>query len=201
MHISEGVLSTPVLASGIALSALGLAIGLKRLKPEEIPKVAVLSSAFFVGSLIHIPAGPVSVHLVLNGIAGLILGWAAFPSILVGLTLQALLFQYGGLTVLGVNTLVMAVPAVTAHYLFKRLVCAESPALSVAGGFAAGFISVFLGAIIIGMALFASGEHFQEVAAVSMASHLPLMIVEGIFTGFCVSFFRKVRPEILGVVD
>ena len=112
MHISEGVLSTPVLLSGAALTVVGTAIGLKKMDYDRIPQVAVLSAAFFVASLIHVPIGPSSVHLILNGLLGLLLGWAAFPAILVGLALQALLFQYGGLIVLGVNTFNMAMPAV-----------------------------------------------------------------------------------------
>lgn len=46
---------------------------------ESIPKVGVLSSAFFVATLIHVPVGPSSIHLVLNGLMGVMLGWAAFP--------------------------------------------------------------------------------------------------------------------------
>ena len=62
--------------------------------------VAILAAHFFVGSLIHVPVGPSSVHVVLNGLLGMLLGWAAFPSIFVALMLQAILFQYGGITVL-----------------------------------------------------------------------------------------------------
>ena len=112
MHISEGVLSGPVLISGIVLAATCTAIGLKKLDYDRIPRAAILSASFFVASLIHVPVGPSSVHLILNGIVGLILGWGAFPVILVALTLQAMLFQFGGITTLGVNTMIMALPAV-----------------------------------------------------------------------------------------
>ena len=57
MHISEGVLSTPVLLSGAALTVVGTAIGLKKMDYDRIPQVAVLSAAFFVASLIHVPIG------------------------------------------------------------------------------------------------------------------------------------------------
>ena len=77
--------------------------------------VAILAAAFFVGSLIHVPIGPSSVHLILNGLLGMLLGWAAFPSIFVALMLQAILFQYGGITVLGVNTFKIIVPCFPPH--------------------------------------------------------------------------------------
>ena len=80
---------------------LGLAIGLKKMDYEKLPEVAVLSSVFFVASLIHVPIGPSAAHLILNGLCGVLLGWLAFPAIFVGLTLQGVLFEYGGITTLG----------------------------------------------------------------------------------------------------
>jgi ABC-type Co2+ transport system permease subunit len=61
MHISEGILSPAVLIGGAAFAAAGVAIGLKNLEQKEIPTVGILSAAFFVASLIHVPAGPVTV--------------------------------------------------------------------------------------------------------------------------------------------
>jgi len=118
MHISEGILSPAILTGGAALTAIAVGIGLKKIDYEEIPNIGILTSGFFIASLIHIPIGPASVHLVLNGMLGLILGWKAFPAILVGLALQALFFQFGGITTLGINTLNMALPAVICYYLF-----------------------------------------------------------------------------------
>jgi len=74
MHISEGVLSPAILIGGTVLTTAGVAIGLKKLDQDEIPLIGILSAAFFVASLIHVPVGPASVHLVLNGLLGLILG-------------------------------------------------------------------------------------------------------------------------------
>ena len=59
-----------------------------------------------------------SAHLVLNGLLGALLGFVAFPAITVALLLQALLFQYGGILVLGVNTATMALPPILCYYLF-----------------------------------------------------------------------------------
>ena len=92
MHISEGILSAPVLVVGAGLTATAVAYSLKKLKHKEVPKVAILSSVFFVASLIHVPVGPSSVHLILNGIIGLLLGWSAFPAMLVALSLLSVLF-------------------------------------------------------------------------------------------------------------
>ena len=85
MHIAEGVLSGPVLAAGFAVTAVGIGIGLKKLDSEQIAETGILAAAFFVASLVHVPVGPANVHLILNGIVGLMLGWAAFPAIAVAL--------------------------------------------------------------------------------------------------------------------
>ena len=192
MHISEGVLSAPVLVTGAALAAAGISVGLKKMDYEKIPQAAVLSAAFFVASLIHVPMGPSSVHLVLNGINGLLLGWICFPSILIALTLQAILFQYGGITVLGVNTVAMALPGLIGYYLFGRLVKGENRLLSLAAAFGCGFFSVLLSGILVAAALLSTGESFITAAKLILLAHLPVMILEGIITLFCVAFLKKV---------
>ncbi|MDR2696143.1 MAG: energy-coupling factor ABC transporter permease, partial [Deltaproteobacteria bacterium] len=79
MHISEGVLATPVLAGGAVLAAAGLAVGLKRLRPEQAASSAMVAAIFFLASLVHVPLGPTNAHLTLNGLVGLVLGWGAVP--------------------------------------------------------------------------------------------------------------------------
>jgi len=196
MHISEGVLSGPVLLSGAALTAAGTAVGLKKLDYDQIAKAGMLSGAFFIASLIHVPLGPTSVHLIMNGIVGLLLGWAAFPAILVALALQAVFFQFGGITTLGVNTVIMALPAVFCFCLFAPLL-RRSQAVMLTAAFACGFLSVLMGGIIVGLALMFTEEKFFEVAAAVLATHLPVMIIEGIVTALCVAFLKKVQPSML----
>ncbi len=196
MHISEGILSGPVLVSGIVLAAAGAAVGLKKLNYDRIPRAAILSAAFFVASLIHVPIGPSSVHLILNGIVGLILGWGAFPVILVALALQAVFFQFGGITTLGVNTVVMALPAVLCYYLFAGLV-RRRPAIALPAAFLCGALAVFLGAVVVGLALTFTEENFLKVSYMVVIAHLPVMAIEGIITAFCVAFLKRVQPEML----
>jgi cobalt/nickel transport system permease protein len=197
MHISEGVLSGPVLIAGGALAAAGTAIGLKKLDYDRIAQAGILAAAFFVASLIHVPVGPSSAHLILNGLVGLLLGWASFPVILVALVLQAMLFQFGGITTLGVNTVIMALPAVIGYLVFNPFLHKENATLALLASFACGFLSVFLSAIILGLALLFTEENFLEVSAIVIAAHIPIMIIEGIITASCVAFIRKVQPTML----
>ncbi|MCU0613803.1 MAG: cobalt transporter CbiM [Desulfobacterales bacterium] len=196
MHISEGVLSWPILASGAALAAAGTAVGLKKLDYDRIAQAGILSASFFVASLIHVPIGPSSVHLILNGVVGLLLGWGAVPAIVVALFLQAVLFQYGGITTLGVNTVIMAGPAVICYLVFAPMI-SKKPRITFLAAFAVGFFSVLLGGIIVGLALMFTEKNFFEVAALVIAAHIPIMIIEGFVTAFCVSFLKKVQPSLL----
>jgi cobalt/nickel transport system permease protein len=196
MHISEGVLSPAVLAGGAARAAEGTAMGLKKLDYEAIPRVAILSAAFFVATLIHVPVGPVGLHLVLNGLMGLLLGWLAFPAILIALFLQALLFQFGGLTVLGVNTVAMAVPAVVSFYVYRGLLRKGGNIARVAA-FACGATAIFLSGLLVALALITTGQAFWEVAQLVALAHVPVMIIEGLMTLFVFLFIQKVRPEML----
>jgi cobalt/nickel transport system permease protein len=71
MHISEGILSPPVLLIGGAVTVVGTAIGLKKLDYDRIMTVSLLTATFFVASLIHVPIGPGSVHLILAKIVAI----------------------------------------------------------------------------------------------------------------------------------
>ncbi len=196
MHISEGVLSPAVLAGGAALAAAGTAVGLKKIDYQDIPRVALLSAAFFVATLIHVPVGPVGLHLVLNGLMGALLGWRAVPAILIALFLQALLFQFGGLTVLGVNTVVMAAPAVLCFYAFRPLLRRPGTAAPL-GAFACGATAILLSGLLVAVSLITTGEGFWEVARLAVLAHVPVMIIEGMITLFIFLFLRKVKPEML----
>jgi cobalt/nickel transport system permease protein len=199
MHISEGILSAPVLVTGAALTAIGCGIGLKKLEYDRVPKVALLTSAFFVASLIHVPIGPSSAHLVLNGLMGLLLGWPAFPAIVVALFLQALLFQFGGITSLGVNAFNMALPAIICFYLFAYPVRGRKNLISMGAAFSCGFLGILLGSLMVAISLAFTGSPLIGVAKVAVMVHLPVMIIEGLITLFSAEFLKKLKPELLEI--
>src|SRR5262245_3005282 len=122
VHISEGVLAWPWLLGGFALMALLMLAALPGLRTEEeLPRIALLTAAFFVASLLHVKLGPTSVHLLFNGLVGVMLGRRAALAIPVGLVLQAALLQHGGFGPLGVNACVMTLPALLAGALCREL--------------------------------------------------------------------------------
>ncbi len=196
MHISEGILAAPVLLCGASLAGVGTLVGLRSINMDRIMTVAILSSAFFVASLIHVPIGPGSVHLLLSGLMGVMLGWGCVPAIAAALLLQAVFFQFGGFTVLGVNIVIMAGPALLCGLLVRPFLGRGEKQLQIAA-FLAGFVSIALSALLMALALISTDQQFWLTAKVVLFAHLPIMVVEGLVTMFVVRFVHKVQPDML----
>ena len=196
MHISEGVLSLPALLGGGLITTAGTIIGLKKVNYDQVMTIALFSSAFFIASFIHVPLGPSSVHLLLNGLLGLILGWAAFPAILAAMFLQAILFGYGGIVVLGVNAAIICLPAVFFGLLCRRLLYEDSRRRSILS-FCAGFFSVIGSSVLMAASLVLSNEGFQTASLLVILWNIPVAVLEGLITIFTVTFLARVQPEIL----
>lgn len=202
MHITEGVLSVPVLAGGAVAAVAAIGVGLRRLPDERIPLAGMLCAMFFVASLIHIPVGATSVHLVLNGLCGILLGWAVFPVIAVALFLQALLFGFGGLTTLGINVVVMGVPALLCFWLFRlglnRLPTSRQ---AVWRGAVVGGVAVALGVLLMVSALWISGgRSYWPLMGAVLVAHLPVIAVEAAVTTVIAAYLLRVRPALLDPV-
>jgi len=212
VHIPDGILPAPVCVAGYAIAGGVTWVALKRINktsdPQaEVPKAALLAAAFFVGSSVSLPIPPVSVHLVLNGVVGAVLGWYAWPAILIGLLLQAILLGHGGLTTLGVDAVMMGVPALLAGQLFRlRHRFTKTLPLKVSLGifsFLAGALGVALSALIfftliiftISSAMNPAAE--QNFLTALMVAHIPLIFLEGIFTVLLCLFLLRVKPELL----
>jgi ABC-type Co2+ transport system permease subunit len=121
VHISNNVLTPSWEWGGFALAAILLGISAWRLHADEIPRISLLTAAFYIGSSIHVPIPLTSVHLVLNALVGVVLGWRSALAIFVGLLFQTVLLSHGGYLALGVNTCVITPPALFAWLMFRLL--------------------------------------------------------------------------------
>ena len=209
MHIADGILQLPVVIGGFAGAGAVTWYSLHRIKHqgdprERIPRAALLTATFFVASLIHLPLPPAGVHLVLNGLLGIMLGWFAFPAILIGLFLQAVMFGHGGLTSLGVNSLILGLPALMAWQLFhwQRDVTATPyrtgwRGLLAGSGALSASLVLFMVALLLGLPTAFNRESTLTAMAVITAAHLPLVIMEGVVTGLLAAFLQRVKPALL----
>ncbi len=198
MHISEGILSGGVLAAGWAGTVAGISYGLKRTNPDKIIQTALISSAFFLASLVNIRIGPSSTHLTLLAPMGLILGHAVFPAVFTALLLQALLFGFGGLLVLGVNSFVMGFASLATYLVFGRMIRESSGRVKIITlSFMAGAFAVVIAAVIAGMFLMFTDSNFAGAVKVLLIAHIPVAIAEGIVTAFLVMWLKRSAPEFL----
>lgn len=196
MHISEGVISTPVIAVSALVLAPLIINSIRKLHHEEISKVALISALFFVVSTVHLPIGVTSVHFMMLGIIGIMLGWHSFTALLIALLLQALLIGFGGISSLAVNTLNTGIGALAGFYLFKILQHKlPEPIVS----FLIGFIPIVLASMGIAVALLFSSDDFLSVAKVALLAHLPLAVSEGIIMIFLFKTLQKYQIKGLNI--
>lgn len=213
MHVPDGILPPEAWIGAYVVAGVITAVSLKKINQQEdpraaVPKAAMMTAAFFVASSIFLPLPPpmTSAHLILSGTMGVILGWYAFPSILIGLVLQAIVFGHGGITTLGANALIMGLPALISFALFQTAKAhIHKRATSLTIGFFAGFSGVAIAAVIfygfvIGT-LPAGIDREAEINAtiILCLSHIPVAILEGIFTVYLINYLRRTKPELMGL--
>lgn len=210
MHIPDGFLPPNICLAGYALTGGVTWYSLREIKRDSytqanIPKASLLTAAFFVASLIHIPIPPTSVHLILNGLMGAVLGFYAFPAILIGLFFQAVMFQHGGMSTLGVNAIVLGTPAIFAHILFRQRerLLGKKQLLSKILSFAAGSGSLLLSATMFAILLVTNISPDMDVNAertailVSLGGYAIQAVIEGVFCVMLISFLEQVKPELI----
>lgn len=210
MHIPDGILPTSVCLGGYLTTGLAAWFTLRKINNREdpregIPRTSLLTAAYMVVTWIHIPIPPASVHLLMIGLMGAILGYYAFPAILIGLFFQAVLFQHGGLTTLGVNGSVLGLSALLAYFIFRarNLLTVGGKLKLYLFGFLSGAAGTGLAALLMFTILFTTIPAHIDVTAERAGiyaltiAHIPLMVIEGIFTALVVAFLERVKPEIL----
>lgn len=203
VHLSDGILTPAWLLGGFVITGIGLWWGLRNLREEEVPLLGILTAAFFVATLIHIPAPVGTTHMLLNGLVGILLGRRAAVAIPLGLLLQATLLGHGGLTVLGVNTVIMLLPALLVGPLFAW--CKRSEAFTQARfrwliSFGLGMFGVLGTAVLFFLTLLlGSVEDVTTLAWVAFVLHLPIMVLEGLLTASAINFLYRVKPAMLGI--
>jgi cobalt/nickel transport system permease protein len=197
-HIPDGLLSLPVLVGGGMLAAAGIATGLRQLDDRTIPRIAILSATFFAASLIAVPVGPSSVHLLLSTLMGLMLGPGIFPAVFVALILQAAMFGFGGLTTLGVNTVNIALPGYLMALLIGPLLRRQAhPTIAgVWAGIGAAF-AVFGTGGLVSIALWLSSSDYVPAAKILLVTYFPLAIGEALICAAIVAFLVKTAPDLL----
>jgi cobalt/nickel transport system permease protein len=209
LHAPDGFFSLPLAIVGYALAALVIAFAIHRtnreLNERMVPMMGVMAAFIFAAQMINFPvAGGTSGHLIGAALAAIILGpWAAILVMTAVVGLQALMFQDGGLVVLGINLINMSIVGVLAGYGAYRLASKIGSSfrhILFVGGFVGAWVSVMVAAVLAAFELALSGTSPLSVALPALSGvHALIGIGEGLITVFALSFIRAARPELLQV--
>ena len=218
MHIPDGVLPVTAWLLGIVLMALVLGICLLRLKNADmarnIPLLGAVSAAMLV--VMSLEIFPLAYHINLSVVAGILLGPAL--GFLAAFTTNLILafMGHGGVTVIGLNTLLLGSEAVLGHSLFY-LIGKRVPV------FWRAAIATVLTLMITTLALIgivalshidpdilnhAEGHGSGSNGNVDISTFAVMVLslgalgwlLEAAITGAVVSFISKVKPDLLGHV-
>src|SRR5512132_2010198 len=153
LHIPDGFLSFFVSLICWVITALVLSDAISRtnksLGEKQVPLMGVMAAFIFAAQMINFPvAGGTSGHLLGGALAAIILGpWAAMLVMTAVIAVQGLLFQDGGLLVMGANILNMGILTAAIGYGLYRGVFGYSRPVKLAVAGAAAWFSVITGAL------------------------------------------------------
>jgi cobalt/nickel transport system permease protein len=144
LHIPDGVLPAQLwgAAWGIALLVLVLSgLASRQVRPQEIAYRGSLGALLLAAMAFTVPLGPIEYHLGLIGPVGVLLGAAGAFEVLFIVSAILALAGHGGLTVIGLNALLLGAGAVIARpvYLAARSRTSAATALALASAASQAF--------------------------------------------------------------
>lgn len=207
MHIPDGFMSPVVSIIFWLISAAVVGYALWRVNREmderKVPLMGVLAAAIFAGQMLNFAVtGGTSGHLMGAALATILLGpWASIVVMTAVVSIQALLFQDGGLLALGTNIFNMAIigtfVAYALYQLLERLLKEKKWGLYVSG-FVAAWASIVIAALVVALQLALSSTSPVNLALPAMGGiHMLIGIGEGLITVGALAFIASTRPDLV----
>ncbi len=204
LHIPDGFLNifVSLICWGITVLVLAVAISRtnKSLGERQIPLMGIMAAFIFAAQMINFPvAGGTSGHLLGGALAAIMLGpWAAMLVMTAVIAVQGLLFQDGGLLVMGANILNMGILTAAIGYGLYRGVFGMSRSVKLAVAGVAAWLSVMAGAFATAMQLWLSGtSNLQTVTLAMLGVHAVIGMGEALITVAALAFIFQTRPDLL----
>jgi cobalt/nickel transport system permease protein len=211
LHAPDGFVSVPIAVVMWIVTAAVIAVAVRQtnrhLVEREVPLLGVMAAFIFAAQMFNFPvAGGTSGHLLGGVLAAVLLGpWAATLVMAAVIAVQALLFQDGGLVIMGANIFNMGIVGTLGGYGLYRGVCrtlggeqrGRLPAAA-----AAAWASVVAGAVAMTVQLGASGVVPMQLALPAMlGTHALIGIGEALITVAALSFIGVTRADLLRLRD
>ena len=205
MHIPDGFLNLTVSVICWAITAVTISMAVSRtnksLGEKQVPLMGVMAAFIFAAQMINFPvAGGTSGHLLGGALAAIMLGpWAGMLVMTAVIAVQGLLFQDGGLLVMGANILNMGLITCAIGYGLYRIALGGNRMLKLITAGVAAWLSVMAGAFFTALQLWLSGtSQLQVVIPAMLFVHALIGLGEAVITVAALSFVLQARPDLLG---
>ena len=205
MHIPDNFLSLTVSLICWAITAITLSIAISRtnksLGEKQVPLMGVMAAFIFAAQMINFPVlGGTSGHLLGGVLAAITLGpWAGMLVMTAVIAVQGLLFQDGGLIVMGANILNMGILTCAVGYGLYRSVIGRNRTVKLAVIGLAAWLSVMAGALSTAMQIWLSGNaQVQVIVPAMLFVHAFIGLGEALITVAAIVFIMRTRPDLLG---
>jgi cobalt/nickel transport system permease protein len=205
LHIPDGFLNLVVSLVCWAITAIVIGMAVSRtnkaLGEKQVPLMGIMAAFIFAAQMINFPvAGGTSGHLLGGALAAIVLGpWAGMLVMTAVIAVQGLLFQDGGLLVMGANILNMGLITAAIGYGLYRSVMNKSQTTKLAVAGVAAWLSVMAGALATSLQLWLSGtSNLQTVVIAMLGVHALIGLGEALITVAALSFIFRTRPDLLG---
>jgi cobalt/nickel transport system permease protein len=204
LHIPDGFLNLVISLIFWALTVASVSVAIsktnKALGEKQVPLMGIMAAFIFAAQMLNFPvAGGTSGHFLGGALAAIVLGpWAGILVLTAVIALQALLFQDGGLLVMGANIFNMGIlTAMIGFGLYRSVLNANKTTRMAVAGLAA-WLSTMASALITALQLWLSGTSTLQIVIPSMLGvHALIGIGEAIITVAALGFILQARPDLL----
>ncbi len=204
LHIPDKFLSLAVSLFFWALAAIAIGIAIsktnKSLGERQAPLMGVMAAFIFAAQMLNFPvAGGTSGHFLGGALAAILLGpWAAILVMTAVIAVQALLFQDGGLVVMGANIFNMGLLTALIGYGLYRGVIGSRRRVRLAVAGLAAWLSTLAAALAASLQLWLSGTSRLQIVVLPMLGvHALIGIGEALITVAALAFIEGARPDLL----
>jgi len=204
LHIPDGFLNLVISLLFWAITAVTVGIAIsktnKSLGEKQVPLMGVMAAFIFAAQMLNFPvAGGTSGHFLGGALAAIVLGpWAAILVMTAVIAVQGLLFQDGGLVVMGANIFNMGVLTAVISFGLYRSVIGKSKGLRLAVAGIGAWLSTIAAALVTSLQLWLSGTSQLQIVLLPMLGvHVLIGIGEAIITVAALAFLERTRPDLL----
>jgi len=204
MHIPDGFLSLVIALIFWAITAATVALAIsktnKSLGEKQVPLMGIMAAFIFAAQMLNFPvAGGTSGHFLGGALAAIVLGpWAAILVMTSVIAVQGLLFQDGGLLVMGANIFNMGLLTAIIGFGLYRSVASRSKGVRLTVAGVAAWLSTVTAALVASLQLWLSGtSQLQIVLPAMLGVHVLIGLGEAAITVAALAFIEQTRPDLL----